>query len=588
MPAKRASGSKTKAKKPATKKQEKLLFDPSRLDRSVIAIPLLEEFQKKGGAREVYAVVIDSNLDFVDGREEGRLQVCRDVCAVTNDARAPRELDDLLPPVTGRIASSASPGLVRRKTSASQQYVFAFLTRDQIVSLAGADARRAKERAAREQSAPGTTASRAASPAAKPPDPRAYRAIFRIWPDFAIRAQLTRSIRTVKSDAAQKSFSADGGGVVWAVLDSGIQEGHVHFALHKNLDLEDLRPLAHSNFVSDDAAAALLDPFGHGTHVAGIIAGEYATARDPNSKAALERKAAEKPAGAAKAGAEKPERPRVARQAWRSRDDKDRTLLEFRDLPEISGLAPRAKLLSLKVLDDDGAGLASNLIVALEYIQKLNEHGRRMRVHGVNMSVGYEFDPEWFACGHSPLCTEVNRLVRSGVVVVVAAGNTGYGYIETKDEKVQTAGLDLTINDPGNAELAITVGSTHREEPHTYGVSYFSSKGPTGDGRPKPDMVAPGERIVSCGAGKKLPPPEKDLGVPVGSEVHYYVEQSGTSMAAPHVSGAIAAFLSIRREFIGEPERVKQIFMDSATDLHRDRYFQGRGLVDLIRAIQSV
>jgi hypothetical protein len=59
-------------------------------------------------------------------------------------------------------------------------------------------------------------------------------------------------------------------------------------------------------------------------------------------------------------------------------------------------------------------------------------------------------------------------------------------------------------------------------------------------------------------------------------------------MAAPHVSGAIAAFLSIRREFIGRPERVKEIFMSSATDLRRDRYFQGSGLVDLMRAIQSV
>jgi hypothetical protein len=59
-------------------------------------------------------------------------------------------------------------------------------------------------------------------------------------------------------------------------------------------------------------------------------------------------------------------------------------------------------------------------------------------------------------------------------------------------------------------------------------------------------------------------------------------------MAAPHVSGVIAAFLSVRREFIGQPERVKQIFLDSATDLRRNPYFQGHGLVDLMRSIQSV
>ena len=59
-------------------------------------------------------------------------------------------------------------------------------------------------------------------------------------------------------------------------------------------------------------------------------------------------------------------------------------------------------------------------------------------------------------------------------------------------------------------------------------------------------------------------------------------------MAAPHVSGAIAAFLSIRQEFIGQPEQIKQIFTSSATSLGRERYFEGHGLVDLMRAIQSV
>ena len=63
-----------------------------------------------------------------------------------------------------------------------------------------------------------------------------------------------------------------------------------------------------------------------------------------------------------------------------------------------------------------------------------------------------------------------------------------------------------------------------------------------------------------------------------------YFETSGTSMAAPHVSGVVAAFLSIRSEFIGESEKVKQIFISTATDLGRDRYFQGHGLIDLMRA----
>jgi serine protease AprX len=109
------------------------------------------------------------------------------------------------------------------------------------------------------------------------------------------------------------------------------------------------------------------------------------------------------------------------------------------------------------------------------------------------------------------------------------------------------------------------------------------SKGPTGDGRYKPDLLAPGEKIISCAVvNSELVKRETD-----NSECSYF-ENSGTSMAAPHVSGAVAAFLSIRSEFKGEAEKLKQIFTSTATDLGRDRYFQGAGLVDLMRAIQSV
>jgi hypothetical protein len=67
-------------------------------------------------------------------------------------------------------------------------------------------------------------------------------------------------------------------------------------------------------------------------------------------------------------------------------------------------------------------------------------------------------DAKWFACGQSPLCVEVDRLVKSGVVVVVAAGNSGYGWATSAFKGTVSAGLGLTINDPGNADLALTVG----------------------------------------------------------------------------------------------------------------------------------
>jgi subtilisin family serine protease len=103
--------------------------------------------------------------------------------------------------------------------------------------------------------------------------------------------------------------------------------------------------------------------------------------------------------------------------------------------------------------------------------------------------------------------------------------------------------------------------------------------------------VAEGEASSSAGEGQSI----SDENIPNPSvtnvtnvEVADYKEDSGTSMAAPHVSGVIAAFLSVRREFIGRPETIKEIFLSTATDLKRAVYFQGKGLVDLMRAIQSV
>jgi subtilisin family serine protease len=196
-----------------------------------------------------------------------------------------------------------------------------------------------------------------------------------------------------------------------------------------------------------------------------------------------------------------------------------------------------------------------------------------MLIHGVNLSLSLDHDVKNFACGRTPVCEEADRLMASGVVVVAAAGNSGYARYardEEDDDDCITEGYRaISITDPGNAECAITVGSTHRAEPHAYGVSYFSSRGPTGDGRAKPDLVAPGEKITA-------PVPDGGL-----------LELDGTSMAAPHVSGAAALLLARHRELIGDPARVKRVLCSSATDLGRTRDFQGAGLVDTLRALQA-
>lgn len=449
-------------------------------------------------------------------------------------------------------------------------------------------------------------------------DAMPYRSIYKLWPDFPVRGQISRSVATIKADAAYRSFDASGEEITWAVIDSGIEAAHPHFGqsdeahtlkhpsvreLHRcfapafrqvgevrvpgrlaDPDKNPSMPTSKRNkLVAEHVKWALTDHYGHGTHVAGVITGNA-----PAVPVVVLRREATIDIN------------HIENDALAQRKETRAKEISERERTRFHGIAPECRIVSLRVLDENGEGRASDVIRALEYIrEKLNDNPKMLRVHGVNLSVGYEFDAEMFACGQSPLCNEVNRLVQSGVVVVTAAGNTGYGTVNAQTRAAKV-GLSNTINDPGNAELAITVGATHREAPHTYGVSYFSSKGPTGDGRLKPDIVAPGERIISCAAGKKLQsamdelrtssnsaaPPAAGGSTPTSGA--YYVEDTGTSMAAPHVSGAIAAFLSVRREFIGRPLEVKRIFLQSAIPLGRERYFEGHGLLDLMKAIQSV
>ena len=395
------------------------------------------------------------------------------------------------------------------------------------------------------------------------------RAIFRIWPDFEVHRQIDASTTTVKAVPAQRSFAAYGEGIVWAVIDSGIDGNHPHFTSDNTLRDPSVADL-HHDFVSDsvDPAQALIDDDGHGTHVAGIIAGGLQHWKPDHNRHAL---AVEKRTNNGALGSTDPILvPRMV------------------DIELLNGVAPLAKLVSLKVLGGFGDFTArtARVMAALAYVRQKNAEGGKMtRIHGVNLSLGYGFLADWFGCGQSPLCLEVNRLVNSGVVVVVAAGNSGYVTLNERQSDVSQFSAAITINDPGNAEKAITVGSTHRDSPHTNGISYFSSRGPTGDGRPKPDLVAPGERITSAAGGQNL----KDIQraqFPNYDGAAVYIEDSGTSMSAPHVSGAIAAFLSVQREYLGKPDDVKQLFKSSATSLNRDPNFQGAGLVDLMRALQ--
>jgi serine protease AprX len=236
----------------------------------------------------------------------------------------------------------------------------------------------------------------------------------------------------------------------------------------------------------------------------------------------------------------------------------------------LQGVCPDIRLIDIRVCKPNGSSDEFAVISALQFLRHLNANADSMIVHGANLSLSLIADVATYACGRTPVCVEAERNVASGMVTVVAAGNFGFRRFLGESSQILEQYFPASITDPGNADAVITVGSTHRIEPHNYGVSYFSSRGPTGDGRNKPDLVAPGEKIFA--------PTLEDAGIRL----------DGTSMAAPHVSGAAAMLMARHVELTGRPQRIKQILCSTATDLGRERYFQGSGLLDVLRAIQSV
>ncbi|MCV0427129.1 MAG: S8 family peptidase, partial [Roseibium sp.] len=237
---------------------------------------------------------------------------------------------------------------------------------------------------------------------------------------------------------------------------------------------------------------------------------------------------------------------------------------------KLRGVCPDINLIDVRVFRDDGRTDEFELLAAIQYLRWMNSRAGTMQVHGANLSLSLIHEVRRFACGRTPICDECDEAAAAGMVIVAAAGNRGFEMQEFEEVRSTDSYRSVSITDPGNANGVITVGATHRKRPHEYGVSYFSSRGPTGDGRLKPDVVAPGEKIY-------------------GPTPHNRAEyKDGTSMAAPHVSGAAAMLMARHTELIAQPERIKRILCETATDLQRERYFQGNGLVDILRALQSV
>src|SRR6185436_6673217 len=188
------------------------------------------------------------------------------------------------------------------------------------------------------------------------------------------------------------------------------------------------------------------------------------------------------------------------------------------------GVAPGARLVGLKVLDSHGRGSTSDVLRAIEFAIA---NKALLRLNILNLSLGH---PIYESAASDPLVQAVEHAVREGFVVVVSAGNFG---INKKTGLPGYAG----IASPGNAPSALTVGATQTFNTITRDddrVTPYSSRGPSWyDGFVKPDVVAPGDNLLSVAAvGSRLRTLQEARG-----NVGEYMRLSGTSMAAGVMSG---------------------------------------------------
>lgn len=391
---------------------------------------------------------------------------------------------------------------------------------------------------------------------------------------------LSRSVPSVKGDAARTLFKVRCENIRWAVLDSGIDGNHPafndengHSRIFKAYDFSNIRQIVSLDNLDTDTTGfkARLGELRAGREKE--LSAKKATdilkalAEDAENDRPIHWELVEKFIEINPMDPKKPPLSTHGTHVAGIIGAAANGQSQFAD-----GMCPDIKFYDFRVLGKTLQDTEFAIIAALQYLRYLNERHTYMSVHGANLSLSIPHDVRNFACGRTPICNECERLVESGVVVVAAAGNLGYQRFETKEGGSYEGYTAFSVTDPGNADGVITVGATHRYRPHTYGVSFFSSRGPTGDGRLKPDLVAPGERIESC--------------LPLASGA--WGELDGTSMAAPHVSGAAAMLMARYDELIGAPKRIKQILCESATDLGRERSFQGHGMLDVLRAFQSI
>ena len=388
----------------------------------------------------------------------------------------------------------------------------------------------------------------------------------------SITGSLTSNVR---GSSSKTSYSGlDGTGIGIAVLDSGVMRAHEAFLngtgtsrVKRNVNMlnnsvanwttgvnytTSLAPNSYAlsnyeNSVANDNAT-VQDGYGHGTHVASVAAGRARTYSSGT--------------------------------------------------PDTTGIAPNADIYDVRVLNDSGVGSLSD---ALEGIEWVIYHAKEYNIRVLNVSLAAGSTDSWQT---DPLCVAVRSAVAAGITVVVAAGNFGQS----------TAGQQIygAISSPGNDPSVITVGAVNFQSTTSRGddsVNYFSSRGPTRgsytdtsgvkhvDNLLKPDLVAPGNKVVSAAAtaASSTNPSWNYLAAnnysalvsAVGITQKYQETQmmlSGTSIAAPVVAGAAALLLQANPGLT--PPLVKAILQYTAQPLPNFNLLQqGAGYLNIDGAV---
>ncbi|HSL20160.1 MAG TPA: S8 family peptidase [Vicinamibacterales bacterium] len=337
----------------------------------------------------------------------------------------------------------------------------------------------------------------------------------RVALDRLVLGTMDRVTRVIRTAAVQERYGFDGAGIGVAVIDSGVTSWHDDLGTPDQPGMQRVDRFV--DFVNDQPGP--YDDYGHGTHVAGIIAGN----------------------GADSGGAR-------------------------------AGVAPAVRLTALKVLDGSGRGRISDVIAALGYVL---DHHHELNIRIANLSIGagvyesYESDL---------LPQAAKRVVDEGIVVIAAAGNGGRDSFGRR----QYGAITSPANAPWVLTVGASshMGTIDRDDDT---VARFSSRGPTAvDRAAKPDLVAPGVGIVSLSdPNSQLYATRSSYLLPGTVATSYlpYLSLSGTSQATPVVAGTVALMLQANPALT--PNAVKAILQYTAERESRyDALTQGAGFVN--------